>query len=624
MESETVPAVLPLNLHKYSNRVILKTILDRDDGGLGLIGQRVVIGGWVKSSKEFKKERPAVAAPADGDGVGDTGPKDKDVTCVEILQSRIPFIRSLIKALGRSHSPAASRDKLEPAVVVPKPPLPSISILQVSDGSCVATLQVLIESSLAPPSKVLPTGTCILVDGELTQSSLQGKQVIEVKVEKVLHIGTVDSEKYPLSKKRLPLNMLRDCSHFRPRTTTVASVMRIRSGLDFTTHRFFENHGFLSVEVPIMTITDCEGFSEKFQVSTLFNKADKKGEPGAAENVGGVSLDVIKAAAREKSNIVEELKRTESNREALAAAIRDLQKTNELAAQLEARENLKSKNSIKDDKSKLPEDFFPRSTYLTVSGRLHLESYACSLGNVYSFGPRFRANRAESQRNVAEMWTVDMEMAFSELKDAMSCADDFFIFLCKSVLENCSEDMKFVIKRMDNASINRLKSVISTSSSERISYTEALDVLKKVTDKSFETKLEWGTALTTEHLSYLADEMYKRPVIVYNHPKEVKPFYVRLNDDGRTVASFDMVVPKVGTLISGSQNEERFNVLSARIKELGLAGEQYEWYLDLRRHGTVKHSGFSFSFDLMVLFTTGLTDVRDVIPFPRSYGKAAN
>ncbi|KAJ0112518.1 hypothetical protein Patl1_01496 [Pistacia atlantica] len=612
---------------KYSNRVLVKTIVERDDGGVGLIGERLVIGGWVKSSKEVKKEpvTPAPAPTSDDHGAAVASSpkrKEKDVSCVEILQSRIPFFRTIIKVLSGGSGGGSTntiREKLE--AVLPKPPLPSTLFLQISDGSSVAALQVVVESTLASPSRLLPIGTCILAEGVLDHS-FQGNRVVELKVDKILHVGTVDHDKYILSRKRLPLDKLRDSAHFRPRTTTVASIMRIRSSLSFATHTFFQNNGFLYVQVPIITTTDAEGFSEKFQVTTLLEKADKE-EPKAAEEIEGVSLDNIKAAIKEKSNQVEELKRSESNKEALAAALQDLRKTNELASQLEAKEKTQPAPSIKTDKINISEDFFSRQTYLTVSGRLHLESYACALGKVYSFGPRFRAEKKESSKQVAEMWMVEAEIAFSQLEDVMNCADDYFKFLCTWIVENCERDAEFISRRIDKTIIDRLQSMMSCSI-EKITYTEAVKALEKVTEKIFEAKLEWGVALTAEHLSYLADEIYKCPVIVYDYPKAVKPFYVRLNDDGNTVAAFDMVVPKVGKLISGSQNEERFNKLNTRIEELGLPKEQYEWYLDLRRHGTVAHSGFSLGFELMVLFITGLTDVKDAIPFPRSLGKANN
>ncbi|XP_061370919.1 asparagine--tRNA ligase, cytoplasmic 2 [Gastrolobium bilobum] len=601
---------------KYSNRVLLKTLFERRDE---LIGQRVIVGGWVKSSKEVQKPLTPPTTPPLVDDTDDDK-KTKDVSCVEILQSRIPFIRNIFDVFGGSgyNTSRKKRDSVPPK---PVPPKPTIAYLQLTDGSCVASLQVVVDSSVAIPSNLLPTGTSLLVEGQLEQLSPQGKHVIKLTAEKVLHIGKVDSDKYPLSKKLVPLEMLRDYSQFRHRTTTVATVMRIRSAMSFATHSFFNNHGFFEVQVPIITTTDCEGFSNMFQVTTLDQKAEKK-KLNTIHETEGVNLELVKAAAKEKSNQIENLKRTESNREALAAAIQDLRKTNELASQMEAKEKKKLGTLFKEDKEDSSKYFFSCQTYLTVSGRLHLGSYACALGNVYSFGPRFQADKTDSAKHAAEMWMVEVEMAFAQLKDSMNCANDFFKYLCTWVFENCFEDMKFVAKRIDHNCINRLMEITS-GSPEMMTYNEAIDVLRKVEDKKFETNPESGVVLTSEHLSYLADTIYKKPVMIYNYPKEAKPFYIRLNDDG-TVAAFDLVVPKVGTIISGSQNEERLHMISSRINELGLPQEKYEWYLDLRRNGTVKHSGFTLRFDLMVLFITGLTNVRDVIPFPRSYGKANN
>ncbi|XP_022759813.1 asparagine--tRNA ligase, cytoplasmic 2-like isoform X2 [Durio zibethinus] len=604
----------------YSNRMMLKTILESSDGEMGLIGKTVVVGGWVKSSKEVKKD-PVPSPPAAADAFP-VSQRPKDVTCVEILQSRIPFFRTIIRVLGGSASSPAVREKLES--LIPKPPPPSTFFLQINDGSCLSSLQVVIDSAKAPVSagQILPTGTCILAEGVLEKPSAHGKRTIELKVEKVLHVGTVEQDKYPLSRKRLPLDSLRDYAHIRPRTTTVASVTRIRSTLDFATHTFFQNHGFLLVQLPIITTTDSEGFSEKFLVTTLLGKTSKE-EPVGVSDADGVSLETVKASIKDKSSLFEQLKRSDSDKELLAAALQDLRKTNELARQIEAREKSKPVTAVKHDLVNLNEDFFGRPSYLTVSGRLHLESYACSLGNVYSFGPRFRADKTVSAKHAAEMWTVEVEMAFSQLEDAMKYAENYLKFLCSWILDNCSEDMKFLSKRVDKTVTHHLE-YLTLCSYDKISYREAVEILRKVTDKAFETQLRWGVPLTAEHLSYLADDHYKKPVIIYDYPKAVKPFYVRLNDDEKTVAAFEMVVPKIGTLITGSQNEERFDMLNTRIKEFDLSRDQYEWYLDLRRHGTVQHSGFSLQFDLMVLLTTGLTDVRDVIPFPRSHGKANN
>ncbi|XP_021907486.1 asparagine--tRNA ligase, cytoplasmic 2 isoform X1 [Carica papaya] len=618
---DTVSAGL-VTASSYTKRVVLKSLVGRSDGGLALVGQRVVIGGWVKSSKEVKKEQPPPAAivPASLPRAGGEAAGNRDVTCTEIIQSRITIFRKIINALsGATNVPV--REKTDSAIQKPTLPSPSTLYFLINDGSCVASLQVVVDSSISwlPASQLLPFGTCIVAEGILREPSSPGKHVVELKTEKLLHIGTVDPDKYPLSKKQLPLHVLRDHSHFRPRTTTVASVTRVHSALNLGTHKFFQDHGFQYVQVPIITSTDAEGFSEMFQVTTLFKDAGKE-ESEAIIDTDVVKLDVLKAAVKVKSQKVEELKRSESNREALVAAIRDLNKTNELASQLESRQKSKAENFTKADKSKIPEDFFSRQAYLTVSGRLHLESYACALGNVYTFGPRFRADKVENVRHVAEMWNVESEMAFSDLEGAMNCAYDYFKFLCKYILENCSEDIKFISKRVDKNVSARLE-LMAFNSIAKLSYAEAVALLQKIVDKTFETKPELGMALTTEHLSYLADEVYKGPMVIYNYPKAQKPFYVRLNDDGNTVAAFDVVVPTVGILITGSQDEERFDKLFARIKELSLPKEQYEWYLDLRRHGTVKHAGFSLRFDLMVLYVVGLPDVRDSIPFPRRWGK---
>ncbi|KAL7116155.1 hypothetical protein ACP275_04G225100 [Erythranthe tilingii] len=610
MTSEQTPLESPLPLSKYSKRVILKSIVSRPDGGLGLVGQRVVVGGWVKSSREFRKEPLPIVQPAHN--IGGT----RDFTCVEVLQSKLPFFRSIIKVFGGETRNL--RDKLD-AIIPKPPPQPSISILQVSDGSCVSSLRILVDSSLAHPSHVMPTGSCLLVEGILQKPSLQdNKEVIELKTEKILHIGKVDQDKYPLSKKRLPLESLRDSTHFRPRTTTVASVMRIRDGLTQGIYTFFQENEFVYVQVPIITSTNnCEGLGNKnFQVTTLLLDDQEKDE----YKTEGVKLETIKASIKEKTKKIEELGRTESNKEALTVAIHDLKKTNELVSQLEANEQRRKHGGKIVQNS---DDFFSCKTYLTGSGRMHLESYASALGNVYSFGPRFRAERSDSRKLLAEMWSVEIEMAFSEIEDSMECAIDFLKFICKWILENCTEDLKFVSKRVDKLVVDRLQS-IALGPIEKISYTEAVEVLKQAPEGKFETKVEWGVTLNEEHESYLAEEIYKKAVIIYNHPKETKPFYVRSNDDGKTAAAFDVILPKVGALIRGSQNEERFNMLSTRMKELGVKKEKYDWYLDLKKHGAVKCSGFSFLFDPLVLYATGLNDVRDAVPFPISFGKANN
>ncbi|XP_010552076.1 PREDICTED: asparagine--tRNA ligase, cytoplasmic 2 [Tarenaya hassleriana] len=590
----------PVPLSKYSNRVELKTLLERSDGGAGLVGERVVIGGWVKSSRAVKKDSPPPPP--------------------------LPTLRDALSGGGRSY-PVFEKPESAGLKAAPAPPPPSYMFyFLISDGSSVSSLQVVVDSALStlPATQLMSIGTCIVAEGVLRHPTVaSAKHAIELKAEELLHVGTVDPEKYPLSKKQLPLHMLRDFSHFRPRTTTVASVTRIHSALTLATHTFFELNGFQYVQVPVITTTDAEGFGGMFRVTTLLGKTTAKEEEKHAKEKDEISLDAIKTAIKEKSKRIEQLKRTESNRDALVAAVQDLKKASDLAAQMEMRQKPRAGTLVKHDKFDVTKDFFGHETYLTVSGRFHLESYACALGKVYTFGPRFRADKIDNGRHLAEMWDVETEMAFSELDDSMNCGEEFFRFLIKYILENRSEDMKFISKRVDKTIASRLEAVASSPLS-RLSYTEVISLLQKATSRKFETKADWGVALTAEHLSYLTDEVYKGPVTIYNYPKSVKPFYVRLNADEKTVAAFDLVVPKVGVLISGSQNEERFEVLDSRIKELGSVRERYEWYLDLRRHGTAKHSGFSLRMELMLLFATGLPDVRDAVPFPRSWGKANN
>jgi len=241
--------------------------------------------------------------------------------------------------------------------------------------------------------------------------------------------------------------------------------------------------------------------------------------------------------------------------------------------------------------------------------------------SVYTFGPTFRAENSHTSRHLAEFWMVEPEIAFADLQDDMNCAEDYVKFLCQWLLDNCFDDMEFMSKMFDKNAINRLRSVANTSFA-RITYTEAVQLLEKVTDKKFDNKVEWGIDLASEHERYLTEEIFKKPVIVYNYPKDIKAFYMRVNDDGKTVAAMDVLVPKVGELIGGSQREERYEVIVNRIEEMGLPREPYDWYLDLRRYGTVKHAGFGLGFERMVLFATGLENIRDAIPFPRYPGRA--
>ncbi|VVA96813.1 unnamed protein product [Arabis nemorensis] len=613
----------PITLSKYSKRVELKTLLERSDGGAGLAGKRVVIGGWVKSSRAVKKDSPPPPPVASVHGGNHQASTTANISCTEMIQSKMNIFRKLFDVLSGGGKTYPIFDKSELAAQkAPQPPEYTLYLL-ISDGSSVSSLQVVVDSTMStvPATQLMALGTCIVAEGVLRQPmAASTKYVIELEAEKLLHVGTVDPEKYPLSKKQLPLHMLRDFSQFRPRTTTVGSVTRVHSALTLASHTFLQYNGFQYVQVPVITTT---GFGERFRVTTLLDRAGDKEEKKHVKEKDGFSVDTVTAAIKEKTRLIDHLKRSDSNREAVVAAVHDLKKTSDLASELEMKQKPKAATLVKPEKLDFSKDFFGRDTYLTVSGRFHLESYASALGKVYTFGPRFVAEKIDSARHLAEMWNVETEMAFAELDDAMDCADEFFKFLCKYLLENRHEDMKFISKRVDKTITTRLEAT-SSNSLLRLSYTEAISTLRKITTRTFETKPEWGVALTTEHLSYLTDEIYKGPVIIHSYPKAVKPFYTRLNDDKKTVAAFDLVVPKVGVVITGSQNEERFEILDARIKDFGFTTEKYEWYLDLRRHGTVKHSGISMKMEHMLLFATGLPDIKDAIPFPRSLGKANN
>ncbi|BBM97614.1 asparaginyl-tRNA synthetase [Marchantia polymorpha subsp. ruderalis] len=517
MEGLEVEKVASAPMEKYSQRVLVKTILGREDGGVGLLGQTIIVGGWVKT--------------------------------------------------GRSSA--------------------NVSFVELNDGSCPANLQVVVEPHIEGASHVTLTGTSILVEGFLKEpptEELKLKQKVELSVVKFIHIGTVDSKNYPISKTRLKLETLREYLHLRPRTNTISAIARVRNALAFASHTFFNQNKFLYVHTPILTTSDCEGAGEMFQVTTLLNDAEKRKQEIPP------TLMVMPG---------------ESQPEALAKAPK-------LIAGIPHRE---------DGKIDYTADFFARQAFLTVSGQLQVEGYACALGSVYTFGPTFRAENSHTTRHLAEFWMIEPEIAFADLKDDMNCAEDYIKFLCQWLLDHCLDDMEFLAKMYDKTAVERLRMVASTPF-VRITYTEAVETLQKVKKKKFEKKVEWGIDLASEHERYLTEEIYKKPVIVYNYPKDIKAFYMRLNDDGKTVAAMDVLVPKVGELVGGSQREERLDVLIQRLEEMKLPKEPYEWYLDLRRFGTVKHAGFGLGFERMILFATGIENIRDVIPFPRYPGRA--
>ncbi len=437
------------------------------------------------------------------------------------------------------------------------------SFLDVNDGSSLHGLQVIADASLSNyESEVLKinTGCSVGVEGTVTES-VGGGQATELKATSLTVYGWAD-ETYPLQKKRHTFEMLREWAHLRPRTNTFGALLRVRNCVCRSIHNFFQEEGFLYVHTPIISTSDCEGAGQMFRVTTL-------------------DLDHVPPEQQAEGPVADpERSRGEQSRG----------------------------------------DFFGKQAFLTVSGQLEGEACATAMGKIYTFGPTFRAENSNTTRHLAEFWMIEPEMAFCDLEGDMDLAERFLRRICSDVLSQCPEDMAFFNERIDGTVLETLKTM-STSSFARMSYTEAIDILKK-SGKAFEFPVEWGTDLQSEHERYLAEEHFKKPVILYDYPRALKAFYMRLNDDGKTVRAMDVLAPKVGEIIGGSQREERLEILEKRMAEQGLNPKEYWWYLDLRRYGTVPHAGFGLGLERLVQFITGMGNIRDVIPFPRTPGNA--
>ncbi|CCI04646.1 asparagine--tRNA ligase [Microcystis aeruginosa] len=419
--------------------------------------------------------------------------------------------------------------------------LKEFTFLEVNDGSSLANLQVILESTLPDYENVLKTistGAAIAVSGNLVLSPGKG-QNIELKAAEITLYGDCPPE-YPLQKKRHSFEFLRTIAHLRARTNTLGAVMRVRNACATAIHSFFQEKGFIWVHTPIITANDCEGAGELFTVTSL-----------------------------------------------------DLKKPANFA-----------------------EDFFGKRAYLTVSGQLQAEVMAMALSNVYTFGPTFRAENSNTSRHLAEFWMVEPEMAFCDLEGDQDLAEAFLKYIFKFVLENCPEDLQFFNERIDKTVLSTAENIVN-SEFGRITYSEAIELLEKA-DRQFEFPVEWGVDLQSEHERYLAEELFKKPVIVTNYPKTIKAFYMRLDDNNKTVSAMDILAPKIGEIIGGSQREERLDVLIQRMQEQGMNPDDLWWYLDLRRYGSVPHAGFGLGFERLVQFMTGMTNIRDVIPFPRT------
>jgi len=508
----------------------------------------------------------------------------------------------------------------------------AFAFLQINDGSCFDSIQVMVTKELAEEvgglKKVCPTGTAVLVEGELTETPEGTKQAVELKATNLVHVGICDASTYPMAKKKQSMEFLREKSHLRPRTNTIGAVARIRNALAYATHSFFHSKGFLYVHTPIITASDCEGAGEMFQVTTLLNKSKENG-PGPS--VSESELQKLREAVAAQGEKVKEAKTAaaaaKEDKELQAASKAEVSTLLSLKKQLEEAEAsalmVGGIKRLPNGEIDFKEDFFARPTYLTVSGQLQGEYYASGLSNIYTFGPTFRAEESHTTRHLAEFWMIEPEMAFCELEDNMKCAEDYVRYCCQFLLDRCLPDLQFMESMIDKTCIERLKHVASQPFA-RCSYTEAIEILQKAVaeGKQFvEKDVTWGIDLATEHERYLSEEVFKMPVIVYNYPKDIKAFYMKLNHDGKTVAAMDVLVPKVGELVGGSQREDRLEELEKRIKEMNVGID--EAYIDLRRYGSVPHSGFGLGFERLILFATGLENIRDVIPFPRWPGNAS-
>ena len=444
----------------------------------------------------------------------------------------------------------------------------NLCFIEVNDGSCFASIQLTFDREKAAQTdsalienelKKITTGASVHASGKLIPSPASG-QAVEVALERIDVLGEASAETYPLQKKGHSFEFLREIAHLRPRTNAFGAVGRMRNQMAFAVHTFFQERGFNYVHTPIITASDAEGAGEMFQVTTLDLK--KIAENGIIAGTKGMKAEK-------------------------AAELVDYTK-----------------------------DFFGKSANLTVSGQLEAEAWATALSRVYTFGPTFRAENSNTPRHLAEFWMIEPEMAFFDLNDDMDLAEDFIKYLLNWALTKCTEDMAFFNERIQKGLIDTLTKVAS-SDFKRISYTDAVKELEKNNDR-FEFKAFWGCDLQTEHERFLTEQLFNKPVMVYDYPKDIKAFYMKLNADGKTVRAVDVLVPGIGEIIGGSQREENYDALLSRIKELSLNPEDYRWYLDLRRYGTVVHSGFGLGFERLLRYVTGMANLRDVIPFPRT------
>jgi asparaginyl-tRNA synthetase len=438
--------------------------------------------------------------------------------------------------------------------------------IAINDGSTIAGLQAVLELNSLPDStlKRLTTGASVCVTGELIASLGKGQKV-EVKVKILEILGDCDPEQYPLQPKKHSLEFLREKAHLRFRTTTFAAVFRIRHVLAFAIHKFFNDKGFVYMHTPIITASDAEGAGEMFKVTTLPFDKTPRDEEGKVD---------------------------------------------------------------------FKQDFFGRATNLTVSGQLEAELGAMAFGEVYTFGPTFRAENSNTARHAAEFWMIEPEVAFNDLADNMQLAEDMLKYVIRYALTVCPEELEFLKNRLleeekqkpqeERSELDLLAKLnfCLENDFQRLTYTEAIDILKNSNHnkkKKFKYLIDaWGADLQSEHERYLVEKHFKKPVILTDYPKEIKAFYMRQNEDGKTVRAMDILFPGIGEIIGGSQREERMDYLRQRMEEMHIPHDELYWYLDTRRFGTVPHAGFGLGFERLIMFVTGMGNIRDVIPFPRT------
>jgi asparaginyl-tRNA synthetase len=438
--------------------------------------------------------------------------------------------------------------------------------IALNDGSTINNIQCVIDFENTPEDtlKRITTGAAIAINGTIAESQGKG-QSVEIQVSKIEILGDSNPDEYPIQPKKHSFEFLRENAHLRVRTNTFSAVMRVRSKLSFAVHKYFQDNGFNYVNTPIVTGSDAEGAGEMFRVTSF-----------------------------------------EDNKAPVTA----------------------------DGKIDYSKDFFGKETNLTVSGQLEAEAYAMALGKVYTFGPTFRAENSNTTRHLAEFWMIEPEVAFMDLDGNMDLAEDFIKSVLTYVLEHCKEDLAFLddrftqeekskpqLQRSDMSLLEKLK-FVADNNFKRVSYTEAIDILrnsKPNKKKKFQYPInEWGADLQSEHERFLVEKHFKCPVILFDYPADIKAFYMRLNEDGKTVRAMDVLFPGIGEMVGGAQREERYDVLVEKMKAMNIDKKELWWYLDLRKFGTAVHSGFGLGFERLVQFTTGMGNIRDVIPFPRT------